>query len=883
MGMKAEQQRLSDNRTNGTLWGRWGPYLSYRQWGTVREDYSTDGTAWDYFPHDHARSRAYRWGEDGIFGFCDRHGIINVAPAFWNEADPILKERFFGLTNIEGNHGEDVKEEYFHLSGCPSHAYMKALYKYPHAAYPYGDLVMTNKSRTQQEREYELVDTGVFNDEAYFDILVEYAKVDEHNFLSKVSAINRGSKAAPLHILLQAWMRNRWTWDGHQRPQCVLDNGVYKVPHNRWGDHFFVFSEGGELLFTENETHQELLFGSPSASPYVKDAFHRHIIGKEEGVVNPVQSGTKFAAHYSKVVQPGETWSVYCGLGTSLGALKLDKAEQVFATRKQECEEFYAELMSIASEKEVPADAQRIAKQGFASLLWTKQIYHLNVARWLDGDSAEPPVPGSHKYGRNSSWRHMYCGEVLSMPDKWEYPWFAAWDLAFHTIPFALIDPEFAKNQLITLMREWYMHPNGQIPAYEWAFSDVNPPVHAWAAWRIYTIERRLTGKGDKVFLERVFLKLLLNFTWWINRKDRQGNNIFEGGFLGLDNIGLFDRNMPLGDGVYVEQADGTSWMAMFCLNMLTIAIELADESPAYEDIATKFFEHFLGIAQAMNDLEKDGLWCDADGFYYDLISWPDGTRTRAKVRSVVGLIPIFAVTTLDSGTLEKLDGFRQRMDWYLKNVPHMMDNIENVMVKGQAGRHILSLVPKARLEKILQRLFDTTEFLGEHGIRAVSKYHQDHPVSMELGGHHYMIDYEPAESTSGLFGGNSNWRGPIWFPINYLIVETIQRIDFYYGGDFKVTVEGKEVTLGEAAAELERRLLKLFSINESSGARPFQGEAAIRQGENWRNLIQFHEYFDGDTGRGLGACQQAGWTALIAKIIDQLFVTSEGGWARLE
>lgn len=875
---------MSENATNGALWHRWGPYLSYRQWGTVREDYSAYGTAWDYFPHDHARSRAYRWGEDGIFGFCDRHGIFNIAPAFWNGADPILKERFFGLTNGEGNHGEDVKEAYYHLSALPSHAYNKALYKYPQREFPYSELVEANARATKFEREFELEDTGIFNEDRYFDIVVEHVKIDCTNMLMLVTAYNRGPEEAPLDLLLQGWYRNRWRWNHKEKPQMMLrEDGAVHVPHSRWGDYYLLPQAGGAGMFTENETDFQTLFGTPNPTPYTKAAFHHAVVeGKWDKVKQ--DSGTKFGALYRLSIPPGEFRSAYILFGDNLKLLKATDPAELVETRQAEADEYYEALIGKAMIGELPADVARVGKQGFAGLLWSKQHYHFDVSKWLEGDPGEPEPPAQREHIRNKGWRHVHCSEVLSMPDKWEYPWFAAWDTAFHTVPMALIDPEFAKFQLLTLLREWYMHPNGQMPAYEWAFGDVNPPVHAWAAWRVYTIDRRLSGKGDSVFLERVFLKLLLNFTWWINRKDDQGNNIFEGGFLGLDNIGIFDRNTPLGNGVTLEQADGTSWMAMFCLNMLTIALELAVEKPAYEDIASKFFEHFLSIAKAMNGLESEGLWCGKDNFYYDLVAYPDGTHQRYKVRSVVGLIPIFAVANLDGAVLDKLPGFTRRMKWYLRNMPDLLENIEDVMVPGQGGNRILSLVPRARLEKILERLLDPEEFFSDFGIRSVSKYHKDNPVEMALNGMNYRIQYDPAESTSGLFGGNSNWRGPIWFPINYLIIESLQKLDYYYGGTFKVNLpgHGEPQRLAEAATEIERRLLKLF-LKDEKGSRPYWNHPNVEDAHEWEQLLSFHEYFDAETGRGLGARQQTGWTALICKIIDQLFVTTAGGWVTIE
>ncbi len=870
----SEEQRLIENEPTGSKWHRWGPYLSERQWGTVREDYSPDGTAWDYFPHDHARSRAYRWGEDGLLGISDRHGLLNCSIALWNGKDPILKERFFGLTNSEGNHGEDVKECYWFLDNTPTHSYMKALYKYPQAEFPYEDLVRRNAAATKLEPEYELFDTGVFNENRYFDVFVEYAKASPSEIFGKVTVHNRGPEEAPIWVLPTLWFRNTWSWkQGNLRPGMTESSDTcISVDHPRYDDMWFVVDDGAELIFTENETNIQRLFGAANPFPFVKDSFHEYLIHGDKHAVNPAKVGTKAAAVFHTVVPAGASVTFRFMLSDTKKALPPD-FESIFVQRIDEADEFYAQIAPGLA-----PDVAQVQRQAFAGMLWSKQFYHFDVNKWIAGDPDQPKPPMSRT--RNCAWKHFHAAEVLSMPDNWEYPWFASWDLAFHTIPLVLIDPKFAKNQLILLLREWYQHPNGQIPAYEWSFSDVNPPVHAWAAWRIYSIERRQKGKGDVEFLQRVFHKLLLNFTWWVNRKDESGNNIFEGGFLGLDNIGVFDRNRILPEGYRLEQSDGTSWMALFCLNMLEIALELATHDRAYEDVASKFFEHFMYVATAMNSYGDDGveLWDDEDGFYYDVLRRPDHTSQSIKTRSVVGLIPLFAVTVLDPTVLEMFPGFRKRMQWFLENRPDLTANVASMQRPGQGERFMLTTVRRDRLERVLHRFLNEDEFLADHGIRGVSKYHAEHPYCVTIENETFGIDYEPAESTSGSFGGNSNWRGPIWFPLNFLMIESLQKYDFYYGDSFQIAMpypQGQTMRLDEVAAQLEHRLLSLF-VQDEKGERPFNGgNPTFNLDPHWKDLILFNEYFCANSGKGLGASHQTGWTGVIAKIIQQLYVTN--------
>lgn len=878
--MTQEEKRLEEDRDRQAYWRRWGPYLSERQWGTVREDYSPDGAAWQYFPHDHARSRAYRWGEDGIAGISDNHQRLCFAIALWNGEDPILKERIFGLTGKEGNHGEDVKEYYFYLDNTPTHSYMKCLYKYPQQAFPYSQLAEENKSRGYQDREFELLDTGVFAENRYFDIFVEYAKADSEDILIQISVVNRGKEAKSLHLLPTLWFRNTWSWNqADEKPRIKKlknDQGLSIVEASeatlgeRW-----LYSEGEpELLFTENETNKERLFGVNNSSPYVKDGINDYIVEGKKDAVNPNQLGTKVAAHYLLNIGAGETKVVKLRLSdrADLAAPSDTEFDRIFQTRKREADEFYQRVASSCSLTE---DRRNVQRQAFAGMLWNKQFYYYVVEEWLKGDSGELPPPKSRQGIRNHDWIHFYSDDIISMPDKWEYPWFAVWDLAFHVIPLAIIDPDFAKRQLQRLTREWYMHPNGQLPAYEWDFSDGNPPVHAWAALRVYNIEKKMYGRADKKFLERVFQKLLLNFTWWVNRKDVEGKNVFQGGFLGMDNIGVFDRNMALPTGGYLSQSDGTSWMGMYCLNMLAIALELATENSSYEDIASKFFEHFLYIADAMNQMGEgeESLWDETDGFYYDMLHCPNGSYVPLKVRSMVGLIPLLAVETIEPETLEQLPGFRQRMEWFIHNRPNLKKNVACMETPGVGARRLLAIAYSDKLRRILEKMLDEKEFFSDYGIRSVSKFHAEHPYIFNVNGDSYCVNYEPAESSSGLFGGNSNWRGPVWFPINYLIIEALQKFHHYLGDDFKIECpagSGQMMNLWEVAIELSQRMIRIF-LKTESGQRPVYGDLEIFQtNPHWRDLILFHEYFHGDNGAGLGASHQTGWTGVVAKLIQQ-------------
>ncbi|MDT4955834.1 MAG: hypothetical protein QOJ02_3972 [Acidobacteriota bacterium] len=884
--MTAEERRLQRSVERTEHWKRWGPYLSERAWGTVREDYSADGSAWTYLPHDHARSRAYRWNEDGIAGISDRHQVICFALAFWNGRDPILKERLFGLTGPEGNHGEDVKEYYFYLDSTPTHSYMKYLYKYPQGEFPYAKLVEENHRRGRAVPEYELLDTGIFDEDRYFDIFVEYAKADPEDILVRIEVVNRGPEKAELHLLPTIWFRNRWSW-GYANPRPELRRksastqgqtgaAIIELEDDRYGRHLLYCEGAPELLFTENETNNQRLFGAANLSPYVKDGINNYIVNGEREAVNPAQEGTKAAAHYSMEVGAGESVRVRLRFteaeeASSVLSVFGTSFDQTFAEREQEADEFYAGVIP----EHLSTDAQSVMRQSFGGMLWSKQFYHYVVEQWLKGDPAFPPPPAGRWHGRNHDWRQLYNADVISMPDKWEYPWYAAWDLAFHCIPLSLADPDFAKDQLILMLREWYMHPNGQIPAYEWAFDDVNPPVHAWAAWRVYRIEEKRKGKGDRNFLERIFHKLMLNFTWWVNRKDTEGNNIFEGGFLGLDNIGVFDRNTRLPGGSFIEQSDGTSWMAMYTLNLLAIALELAREDQAYEDVASKFWEHFIFIAHAMNNIGRDNvdLWNEEDGFYYDVLHTPDGEHTPMRVHSIVGLIPLFAVETLEPEMLDRLPGFKRRMEWFIQNRPDLTGNVASMEMPGKKERRLLSVVNPNRLRRVLKMMLDENEFLSPYGIRALSRFHLEHPYSIMLDGQEHRVDYEPAESTTGVFGGNSNWRGPIWFPINYLIIESLQKFHYYLGDDFKVecpTGSGKMMTLWEVAADISRRLSSLF-LRDEDGRRPVHGaNKKFQTDPHWRDLLLFYEYFHGENGAGLGANHQTGWTGLVAKLLQQ-------------
>lgn len=886
-----EHERLQEDAARTHNWKRWGPYLAERQWGTVREDYSADGNCWDYFTHDHARSRAYRWGEDGLLGFTDRQNRLSFGLALWNGNDPILKERLFGLNGHEGNHGEDVKELYYYLDSTPTHSYAKALYKYPQGAYPYDELVRVNAERGRDEPEYELSDTGAFDEGRYFDVQAEYAKGSPNDILIRVTVTNHGPDRARLHLLPTLWFRNAWVWGCTQdgcsvKPRIDRAEGETLIAtHDSLGRFVFRYEqgptwhedgvkEGGApiVLFTENETNNERLFNSPSVCPYVKDAFHDAVIREDPYAVNRKGVGTKAAPWYILDLEPGESRVVKLRLthedepaaGDALGA----GFDAVFADRQREADAFYAATIR----SELDAERTAITRQAYAGLLWSKQFYHYVTDAWLDGDPNMLKPPAEREQGRNADWRHVYSRDVLSMPDKWEYPWFAAWDLAFHMIPMARVDPAFAKNQLSVLLREWYMHPNGQIPAYEFNFSDVNPPVHAWAVWRVYKMTAP-KGERDLNFLASCFQKLLLNFTWWVNRKDPKGRHVFAGGFLGLDNIGVFDRsNLP--DGLTLTQADATAWMAFYCSTMLAMALELAEHDKAYADMASKFFEHFVAIADAVNDLGGTGLWDHMDGFYYDQLT-NNGTSTEMRVRSLVGLLPLIAVETLDANMISRLPGFKRRLDWFIQNRQDLANAISYMTAEqGRPDTLLLAIPSREKIEKTLHYMLDEAEFLSPFGIRSLSKVHDRQPFHLELHGQTHTVQYQPGESDTAMFGGNSNWRGPIWFPTTYLLIEALQQYDYFYGERFKVecpTGSGNYVTLGEAAKEIQRRLTRLF-VSEADGHRPCHGDDGRLAGvPGFEGLVLFHEYFHAETGRGLGASHQTGWTALIAECLGDV------------
>ncbi|MEZ5402431.1 MAG: glucosidase [Bryobacteraceae bacterium] len=871
--MNPERERIEEASQRERHWRRWGPYLSERAWGTVREDYSALGTAWDFLPHDHARSKAYRWGEDGLAGICDNHQRLCFALALWNERDPILKERLFGLDGNQANHGEDVKELYYYLDSTPTHSYMKCLYKYPQAAFPYGRLANENRldHRGRDRPEFELLDTGIFDENRYFDVFTEYAKVDVNDILIRITVANRGPAGAPLHLLPTIWFRNSWAWGyDPERPEVRrLDDRLLECNHSSMGaplgQMYFSAAEPPRWLFTDNDTNTERLYNYRSSPGWYKDAFHERVIGQKLDAVRPDGRGTKACAWYVATLEPGEERVYRFRLSDDSDPVAFDA---IFERRREEADRFYSFAPSDLTD-----DARAVQRQAYAGLLWSKQFYHYVVGEWLEGDPGQPRPPEGREQGRNRGWIHLYNEDVLSMPDKWEYPWFAAWDSAFHMITMATVDPDFAKAEMARFLREWYMHPNGQIPAYEWAFDDVNPPVHAWACYRVFKIDSKLTGRHDWAFLETVFHKLLMNFTWWVNRKDSSGDNIFEGGFLGLDNIGLFDRSKPLPTGGSIEQSDGTSWMAMYCLNMLRIALELSVLNPAYEDIASKFFEHFLFISSAMNHIGGRGLWDEADGFYYDRLQLPDQRSFLMKVRSMVGLIPLFAVETIDPEQLDRAPGFKRRMQWFIENRKLLCGEVASITDEGVAGRRLLAICHAHRLRRLLARMLDESEFLSPHGIRSLSRYHADHPYSMQFDGTDYGIAYDPGESSTWLFGGNSNWRGPVWFPVNYLIIESLQKFNHYFGREFQVefpTGSGNMVTLGEAAAELSRRLSRIF-LRDQAGRRPVYGNIEKFQSDpHFRDHVLFYEYFHGDTGLGLGASHQTGWTALVAKLLQQ-------------
>ena len=887
----AESRRLRETGTGRADWKRWGPYLSERQWGTVREDYSPHGTAWEAFPHDHARSRAYRWGEDGLAGVSDDQARLCLAVALWNGRDPILKERLFGLTNGEGNHGEDVKECYYYLDATPTHSYLKYLYKYPQAAYPYAWLVEENARRRgdPHQSEFELPDTGVFDADRYWDVFVEYAKAGPDELLWRITIHNRGPEPATLHVLPTLWFRNTWSWTpGAPRPELQLTaTGEIEAKHPELGTYRLADADASEWLFCDNETNARKLHGQPDGPRFPKDAFHDYLVGGHTAAVNPDQRGTKAAALHRLELAPGASRTLRLRLtpipaptgghgdASPPGQARFADFDRLFRTRLREADAFYATLQADVTDP----DARRVQRQAFAGMIWSKQFYHYDVPQWLAGDPAGPPPPAERRHGRNAEWSHLNNADILSMPDKWEYPWYAAWDLAFHCLPLALVDPEFAKAQLVLLTREWYMHPNGQLPAYEWAFGDVNPPVHAWATWRVFQLDRKQRRRtrpddpGDLAFLERVFHKLLLNFTWWVNRKDAQGRNIFQGGFLGLDNIGVFDRSAPLPTGGVINQADGTSWMAMYCLNLMRIALELARHNHVYEDIATKFFEHFLHIAAAINGVGDGalGLWDETDEFYYDQLHPPDNRRVTLKVRSLVGLIPLCAVEVLDPCFYHELPDFAGRLEWFLAYRPDLARLVSRWHEGGVGDRHLLSLLRGHRMKCLLRRMLDETEFLSDHGIRALSKVHEREPFTLAAGGAVHEVRYWPAESRNGLFGGNSNWRGPVWFPINYLLIESLQKFHHYYGPAFKVecpTGSGNWLTLAEVAAELSRRLSRLFLVGPDGQRPALKTHPKFATDPQFRDYVLFHEYFDGDTGRGVGASHQTGWTGLVAKLL---------------
>jgi hypothetical protein len=877
-----EHERLSAEHSKQAHWKQWGPYLSERAWGTVREDYSEYGAAWDYFPHDHARSRAYRWNEDGLAGISDDHQYLCFALALWNGQDPILKERMFGLTGPQGNHGEDVKEYYFYLDSTPTHSYMKMLYKYPQTAFPYSELVQKNQQRGAFDFEHELLDTGAFVDNRYFDVSTEYAKQTPNDLLIEISVVNRGNEAALCHVLPTVWFRNTWSWgypagpmgDVPVKPRITLVERGSTVTHlSLWhpvlGDYHLYADGAPDSLFTENETNTARLFNTPNASPFVKDAFHRYLVYSDQNAVNPEQTGTKAACAYARSLEPGETWRIRLRLSSTPIHQPFVNFDDVLALRQQEADSFYDAILNPALDD----DGRNVQRQAFAGMLWSKQIYYYDIEQWLNGDPGSTP-PGVRQFGRNREWRHLNNFDIISMPDKWEYPWYAGWDLAFHCVPLAMLDAEFAKDQLLLLTREWYLHPNGQLPAYEWAFGDVNPPVHAWAARKVYDIDAEQTGKPDSNFLKRVFHKLLLNFTWWVNRKDAEGRNIFQGGFLGLDNISLFDRSAQLPTGGYINQSDGTAWMGFYSLSMLDIALELTKVDPTYEDMAVKFYEHFLAIAAAMSGVNRhgQGLWDEEDHFFYDVLRLPDGGVEPLKVRSLVGLMPLLAVETVGPATLKRLPEFARSIHWMLEHRPHLTGNMAAAEIPGLGNTYLYAIPTRERLIHVLRYMLDEREFLSDHGIRSLSRRYGNQPYSLTVGGQTFSINYQPAESQSGLFGGNSNWRGPIWFPINYLLIEALRKYHRYYGESCIVecpTGSGTMMTLGQVADDLSHRLSRIF-LRGDNGDRPvYGGQPVFQHDPYWRDYILFHEYFHGDNGAGLGASHQTGWTGLVAELLQ--------------
>jgi hypothetical protein len=887
--MTTEHLRLEEARKQSLPWKKWGPYLSERQWGTVREDYSEGGDAWNYFSHDQARSRAYRWGEDGLAGISDQEQRLCFALALWNGNDPILKERLFGLTNSEGNHGEDVKEYYFYLDSTPTHSYMKYLYKYPQCTFPYANLVDSNRSRGKHEFEYELLDTGAFDEDRYFDVFVEYAKAAPEDILILITVHNRGPVPALLHVLPTLWFRNQWSWHGSpDRPTLkLLDDPSSPVVHaldRRLGERYLCCEGDVPLLFTENETNTRRIFGVANRSPHVKDSINDFIVHGQEGAVNPEKTGTKAAAHYQLSVGPGECQVIRLRLSDAAPATIAQgngdpggpfgkRFDEVIQARRDEADEFYAAVIP----RSLGTDAANVMRQALAGMLWSKQFYHYDVDKWLEERGSDPFKLVRKAAPRNEHWHHMYNGDVISMPDKWEYPWYAAWDLAFHVLALTLVDPEFGKQQLRLMLRERYIHPNGQIPAYEWNFGDVNPPVHAWSTIFTYRLEKGMTGEGDREWLKSIFHKLLLNFTWWVNRKDRSGRNVFEGGFLGLDNIGVFDRSAPLPTGGYLEQADGTAWMALYCENMMEIAVELALTDPDYAEMALKFIEHFLWIASSMSHLGDDtGMWDEEDGFFYDVLRLPDGRAQRLKVRSMVGLLPLCAATTFEGEVITRYPELGERFRWFLNSRPEVYAAIHDPRKPGAEGRLLASILDETKLRRVLSKMLDEKEFLSACGIRSLSLYHADHPYVIYAGGHEYRVSYLPAESDSGMFGGNSNWRGPIWMPVNALIIRALLQYYLYYGNDFTIecpTRSGKAMNLYEVAAEIARRLGNIF-LKDQEGRRPvFGGTRKFQEDPHWRDCLLFYEYFHGDNGAGLGASHQTGWTGVIARTMH-LFAT---------
>ena len=880
--MSNESNRLQEISKQKIPWRKWGPYLSERQWGTVREDYSENGNAWDYFSHDQARSRAYHWGEDGIAGISDDRQRLCFALVLWNGKDPILKERLFGLTNSEGNHGEDVKEYYYYLDSTPTHSYMKYLYKYPQNAYPYDDLVRTNRWRSRQEPEYELIDTGVFNEDRYFDVFVEYAKESVEDILIRITVLNRGPEAADIHLLPTLWFRNRWSW-GRDNPRPLLKDStvtasksVIHAVEELLGERFLYCDSEVPVLYTENESNTQRLFGVPNRTPYVKDGMNEFVLHGRENAVNPLKQGTKAAAYYSMSVPPGKEQVIRLRL-TPTQPKELTKAygrgggafgkhfDEVFEQRKKEADEFYASVIP----RSLGPDAANVMRQALAGMLWSKQYYYFDVNRWLEERGSDPYLPSRKEAPRNDHWHHMYNADVISMPDKWEYPWYAAWDLAFHVLSLTMVDPEFGKQQLDLMLRENYLHPNGQIPAYEWNFGDVNPPVHAWATIFTYRLEKARTGKGDIGWLERSFQKLLLNFTWWLNRKDRNGRNAFEGGFLGLDNIGIFDRSAPLPTGGYLEQADGTAWMALFSLNMLEISVELSLHDEAYTDMVVKFIQHFISIASAMIHTGNSGMWDEEDGFFYDVLRLPDGQSQRLKVRSMVGLLPLCAVTVFEGEFREKYPEAVERFNNFVEARPELMSYIQNPVKVGCQGRRLGAILDESKLRSVLKIMLDENEFLSPYGIRSLSRYHADHPYVIHVGSREYKVSYLPGDSDTGMFGGNSNWRGPIWMPVNTLIIRALLQYYAYYGDGFSVecpTGSGQMMNLYRVSEEIARRLSSIF-MKDKNGQRPVNdGNTKLQEDPYWNEYIHFFEFFHGDTGAGLGASHQTGWTGIIAR-----------------